>query len=280
MYSFTSAFNLSAADCTNRISCAINIGRKYNPVRRRATKQILGAKRLITLLWLVAITTRYVDTVRNALLHPFNKGADLDWAWILLTVIAAQITSIALWRTRALRVWMTAGAVLAAILVVRSGSASAFAQGVIVLLAAACWGQWLMGRVKPEKLGTTESIVIAFSLGLLFLAFASIALALVGLLRATAVWLLLGISILVHGRTALWAARRSINAARSFECDSQDAFLVALMGLVFLLNLIWALVPEIQFDANNYHLAVARMYIEQGRLVDLSNFFHSYFFHL
>ena len=52
------------------------------------------------------------------------------------------------------------------------------------------------------------------------------------------------------------------------------------MGLVFLLNLIWALMPEIQFDANNYHLAVARMYIEKGRIVDLSNFLHSYFFHL
>jgi Dolichyl-phosphate-mannose-protein mannosyltransferase len=258
----------------------INIGRKYNPVRRRATKQILGAKRLITLLWLVAITARYLDTVRNALLHPFNKGADLDWAWIFLAIISAQITSIALWRTRALRVWMAAGAVLAAILIFRSGSAPAFARGVPVLLAAACWGQWLMERVKPEKLRTTESIVVAFTLGLVFLAFASIALALFGLLIGPAVWLLLGISILLHGRTAVWMARRAINAARSFECDREDALLVALMGLVFLLNLMWALVPEIQFDANNYHLAVARMYIEKGRIVDLPNFFHSYFFHL
>ena len=163
-----------------------SIGRKYNPVRIQATKQILDAKRLITLLWLVAITARYLDTVRNAILHPFNKGADLDWAWILLVVISAQITSIALWRTAALRVWLAVGALVAAILIFRSGSAPAVARVIPVLLAAVCWGKWSLDRLKPQKLRPTESTILSFSLGLIFLAFAGLALALLGLLTTTA----------------------------------------------------------------------------------------------
>ena len=246
-------------------------------MRIRATKQILGAKRLLTLLWLIAITARYLDTVRNALLHPFNKGADLDWAWILLAVISAQITSIALWRMRALWVWMGVGTVVAAALVFRSGSAPAVPCAIFVLLAAACWGSWLLKRVGPQKLYGTEATVISFSLGVIFLAFAGLGLALIGVLTAAGVWLLLGISILFHGRTALSIVQRSIGVVRTFDCDREDAILLAMMGLVFILNLIWALMPEIQFDANNYHLAVARMYIEKGHIVDLPNFFHSYF---
>jgi hypothetical protein len=73
-------------------------------------ERILNRKRRFILVWLVAITVRYIDTVRNALLHPFNKGADLEWAWIILTIISAQITSIVLWRTQALRVWFGAAA--------------------------------------------------------------------------------------------------------------------------------------------------------------------------
>jgi len=246
-------------------------------MRIRATKQILGSKRLLTLLWLIAITARYLDTVRNALLHPFNKGADIDWAWILLAVISAQITSIALWRMRALWVWMGVGTVVAAALVFRSGSLPAVPCAIFVLLAAACWGRWLLKRVGPQKLSGTEATVISFSLGVIFLAFAGLGLALIGVLTAAGVWLLLGISILFHGRTALSIVQRSIGVARTFDCDREDAILLAMMGLVFILNLVWALMPEIQFDANNYHLAVAKIYIEKGHIVDLPNFFHSYF---
>src|SRR4030095_5410869 len=83
-----------------------------------------------------------------------------------------------------------------------------------------------------------------------------------------------------HFRVATSTIRRGIYVVRSFECDKEDGILIAMMGVVFMLNLMWALVPEIQYDANNYHLAVARTYIENGRIVESSNFFHSYFSHL
>jgi hypothetical protein len=237
-------------------------------------------KRLFILFWLVAITVRYIDTVRNALLHPFNKGADLEWAWIILTIISAQITTIVLWRTQALRVWFGAGSIVAAIVVLRSGSAPAVFSAIPVLFAAACWGRWLLERISPQKLKDTEAAVISFCLGLMFLAFAGLGLALLHKLTAPGVWSLVVVSILLHRRLAISIVRRVIHAVRSFECNKEDAILIAMMGLVFMLNLMWALVPEIQFDANNYHLAVARMYVENGRIVELSNFFHSYSFHL
>src|SRR5439155_2659152 len=88
------------------------------------------------------------------------------------------------------------------------------------------------------------------------------------------------LSILLHFRIAISILQDSIGVVRSFECDREDGILLAVMGLVFTLNLMWALVPEIQFDANNYHLAVAKTYVVQGRIVDLPNILHSYFFHL
>jgi 4-amino-4-deoxy-L-arabinose transferase-like glycosyltransferase len=53
-----------------------------------------------------------------------------------------------------------------------------------------------------------------------------------------------------------------------------------LIAPVILLNLIWAVVPEIQFDANNYHLAVSQAYLLNGGFIDLPYFFHSYFYRL
>lgn len=240
----------------------------------------MNAKRLVAFLWLVVITVRYIDTVRNAILHPFNKGADLDWAWILLVMISAQVTSIALWRARALKVWFGAGAIMVAILVLRSGAGSAVARGVPVLLAALCWGSWLLNRFRRAKLPDVESASLSFSLGLIFLAFAGLGLASLGLLTASGVWFLVAISILVHVRTATSILRRSVGAVRALQCGREDGILLAMMGLVFVLNLTWALMPEIQFDANNYHLSVARTYVAQGRIVDLPNMLHSYFFHL
>ena len=49
---------------------------------------------------------------------------------------------------------------------------------------------------------------------------------------------------------------------------------------VVLTNFMWAVAPEIQYDANNYHLAVSRIYLSQAGFSNLSYFFHSYFFRL
>src|SRR5207253_8507072 len=36
--------------------------------------------------------------------------------------------------------------------------------------------------------------------------------------------------------------------------------------------------PEIQFDANNYHLALSQMYLRNHGFIELAYFFHSYFY--
>ncbi|PYS05483.1 MAG: hypothetical protein DMG12_07480 [Acidobacteria bacterium] len=38
---------------------------------------------------------------------------------------------------------------------------------------------------------------------------------------------------------------------------------------VVVLNLVWAVAPEVQFDAINYHLAVPRIYLDNAGFIDL-----------
>src|SRR5262249_38451997 len=57
-------------------------------------------------------------------------------------------------------------------------------------------------------------------------------------------------------------------------------FPLLLLAPVILLNLMWAVAPEIQFDANNYHLAVSQIYLRNHGFINLPYFFHSYFYRL
>src|SRR5206468_10017068 len=110
---------------------------------------------------------------------------------------------------------------------------SAVARGVPVLLAALCWGSWLLNRFRRAKLPDVESASLSFSLGLIFLAFAGLGLASLGLLTPSGVWFLVAISILVHVRTATSILRRSVGAVRALQCGREDGILLAMMGLVF-----------------------------------------------
>jgi hypothetical protein len=238
---------------------------------------------LIAFLWLAGITVRYLDTVHNAITHPFNTGADSEWALILVALVAAQITSIVVCGPRAVKVWFSVGLVVALTMVLMSGEARAVLCAVLLLVNAVFWGEWILTRFDKHivtPLSAAETAVMSLSLGLTFLAFAGLGLALIGFLNSTGVWVLMGVLLIPHLRKPRIPFWKLLELSGSTRWDRQAGILRVIIGFVFLLNLTWALVPEIQFDANNYHLAVTRAYLEHGQIVDMPNFFHSYFVHM
>ena len=72
---------------------------------------------------------------------------------------------------------------------------------------------------------------------------------------------------------------RSFAALRLSVAGSSIQLPLLLIAPVIFLNLVWAVAPEIQFDANNYHLAVSKIYLRNHGFIDLPYFFHSYFYH-
>src|SRR5262249_26995605 len=112
---------------------------------------------------------------------------------------------------------------------------------------------------------------------LLLLALISLALAVVGLLAPA--WILGTLAALtLVGAPAIRRFLRDLRerAARPSSPPEQGTLLAA-CSVVGLINLAWALAPEIQYDALNYHLAVPRAFLESRRAVDLPYFWHSYF---
>ncbi len=93
----------------------------------------------------------------------------------------------------------------------------------------------------------------------------------------TSLSLLLLVLTLLQLKTIL-RLKDSRVAVRKFQADITLPILLTLPVVV--LNFVWAVVPEIQFDANNYHLAVPSLYLANGGFVDLPYFFHSYLAHL
>src|SRR5262249_16760601 len=144
----------------------------------------------------------------------------------------------------------------------------------------------LLLHVQPD--GWAETI----PLGLISLALAAFLLAALQLLTAISIFLvLLCLAIAAYGTEAL--SNKHVVASLSqvwtawplkeqFRIQiSPDLRLpLLLIAPVIFLNLTWAVTPEIQFDAGNYHLAISQTYVRNHGFVDVPYSFHSYFYRL
>ncbi|WP_420627165.1 ArnT family glycosyltransferase, partial [Candidatus Leptofilum sp.] len=135
-----------------------------------------------------------------------------------------------------------------------------------MLLVAGGWGKKIAGKwLKDEPLLIQLSLEIILGMGALFLLM--LVLGLAGLIRR---WLVWGLFVALGGvawrecrqwATALWTNRRQlIPPAETTQQKWLKIFIAINLGLAFLL----ALSPDISFDAHLYHLAMPKIYIEQG----------------
>lgn len=167
--------------------------------------------------------------------------------------------------------------------VVLSGRSRAAAAVLWLSVLAVAWGDWWLrlGRVEAAP---GERISVSFGLGLAQLALLGFVLGIAGGLHAPVIFVaLVLLTVLQIGRlqrmtsTAVTAVRDWRAKVEDLPSYTERAAVVFLAALSGFFALVWALTPETNYDALNYQIAVPRFYLEQGRIIDLPYFWHSYF---
>ena len=239
-------------------------------------------------VWTAAKTIRsFVERV------PF--GSDRRWWFVLaaagigLVLLGALITAQFVFRSSPIiSCFLLAVAATALGFIILSGQFRAGAVAAWLLIIAFVWGDWLLRKSGARRSAVTGAwSCVSFALGLALLAILGLALGLAGLLHSVAIVLALAALTVSQARslmrfaTGVWRAVRDWREHwYSYRASPARAVLALVIGLIAFFNLLWALAPELRFDALNYQLAVPRCYLEAGRIVDLPYFWHSYFAHL
>jgi 4-amino-4-deoxy-L-arabinose transferase-like glycosyltransferase len=205
---------------------------------------------------------------------PFNSGTDIEWL-IIWFAAAIIMTLIAMASNRASQIvfWLLIGT--CASILVLSGTCVAAIIVCGILVVAHVAGCRLLMRFGMEP----DSAAVTIPLGFVFLALGGFVLAAIHWLTPLSIGIFLLCVTMAGSYHAVQPLLRSFAAPRLSVASSSIQLPLLLIAPVIFLNLLWAVVPEIQFDANNYHLAVSKIYLHNHGFVDLPYFFHSYFYH-
>ncbi len=227
-------------------------------------------------LWSLGVTIVYVYVCFTTLFKPFNIGHEQIWIMPLVVVSILTVLAHFLAPPIVLRFVFPGVMVAAAVtVVVTSGSVGALGIAVLLMAAALGVGDGILRllRLEADCARKLENTLISIMAGVGVLGVTGFFLAAVHLLRAPVIALLLVIAALLSVRPLRALLQKT--DSRAAPPVRERRALLALGGYVLLLNLGWAVAPEVQFDALNYHLPVAAAYAQAGGLVDLL-YTHSY----
>jgi hypothetical protein len=246
----------------HRVPCPAATGKLIPHHFREAVKKAVEAA---FTLWLFIITIRYAQTVLRSLAFPINSGMDIEWLTFWLITVSFVAIYLLL-SPRALRIWMMVTATVIIMVAILSGTLLTTVLMLWFVAVAYAWGTWLLriGGVEPDD--PVQSISIAVPLGLLVPASVGFVLACSHLLTGTSVRLALLALTVLQLRTILGFGRTN---AEIGKLSLDVAFPIAVTLPVVILNFIWAIAPEIQFDPNNYHLAVPKVYLANAGFIDM-----------
>jgi hypothetical protein len=99
---------------------------------------------------------------------------------------------------------------------------------------------------------------------------------LIALVRASRATVPLPLAAAFAGIYAIWIAWRS-DVRRPIELSLSGALCVAFLGIILALAFVEAQAPATSLDELAYHLAVPRIWLSEGRAIDLPLLSHSYF---
>lgn len=247
--------------------------------------RIPSVLRWLFLLWLIAIGLRFAAVILQALRHPFNPGADQAWCatWLAVVLAAVLIHRLAGFRRTGFvtRIYVVAGTAAFAVVIVLSHNVIAFSVALWMTMLCAALGARVMETLIGEDVSVLDRISCGIPLGTGFLASVLFVMGLLHFftLRAISVALIALTVVLIRSflrsAASMWVQSR--HYLEKIEHDVPE-FGILLATFIFLVaaNLIWAVVPEVQFDALNYHLAVPRAYLEHAGIFEIQ-FFHAYF---
>lgn len=221
-------------------------------------------------------------TAWSAVRAASEGGADVRWAvgWLVLVVVMAASRRLPE-KAHPLALWLGAASVIALGMLVRSSAVVPAAVAAWMLAVAAGCGGAVMracGVLRTDDL--PRFLVLSVPLGLVVIAQVILVTGSLGWLSGASMLVVMLVLSAVavatlRGRIGGWGS-----AERPVRASSGDFWCLGVGSVVFLLDLCWAVAPEVQFDSLNYHLAVPKAYLQHGAIVNLPYFFHSYFAHL
>ncbi len=145
----------------------------------------------------------------------------------------------------------------------------------LVIMFISSFAGWKLLRVLGARSSSSlEEFTFSVGLGLGLFTYVVFALALLGVLYAWLVWLILVILAIALSED-IWCSIKTLRkrlsglftAGFSVKGRAIDTLLISLISIYLLVNLIGALVPEIEVDALVYHLYIPKVYIQNHRLV-------------
>ncbi len=231
--------------------------------------------RFVFAVWLTFVTARFGNTIIKSVANPFNAGMDWWWCgvWILLCALALSAT-MAMRRSSKKRVWLMPVVPAVAMLYLSGTFVSALVAVWLFLLCVSI-GVFVLQNTIGKDHAAMEYVVCGVPLGTGFISMGVLAL---GLTRHLTVMALAGfLGALTLASIIWWRRNISLKFRTAVTARvAEDNLVYSLMSATGLVYLLWAVAPEIQFDALNYHLAVPAKYLEHSAIVDL-RFFHAYF---
>jgi hypothetical protein len=236
--------------------------------------------------WILFIATRFSFRAFHSAGDFFVSVEDIWWFAGWLLVIPLLFSACAFVRPgRFLVGFFCSLSGVSVAMLAMSHSLAAFALASAILLLAMCAGNRLL-LLLSQELNPEDRLPFPCGLpaGLILLALTTLGIGLLGFLTSAACWIIFALAAawsLVAYRNVAPAVIRDFRRRFSKnvrECSVETAVLLILMGCLAMLNLVWATVPEIEYDALNYHLAVPKIYLEQHRVLEVP-FFHAYFVH-
>lgn len=240
-------------------------------------------KSAIGAAWTVAIAAAFIAAAVAGTPAPKKVPAE---TLVVAALAAAIIVGAVAASERVLRAVAAAAGLFAAALVVSSHRilAAAVAAGFAALCLAIGDGALSLGGNPPP--GRSERATLAAAIGILVCALAVLGLGLARTLTpATLAVALPALALILQGaarrrrRGALSAGRADARNRDDTGPGPETRFLEAIVVAGALLQFCAALLPETQFDALNYHLAVPRDWLAARGIVALP-YWHSYLAHV
>ncbi len=224
------------------------------------TKTLL---RLLFAVWCLAVGIRFCDVVIGTLNNPFNPG--MDWNWVLTWVLICTLVVIFKKSIQLLPI-------LAGILIlVLSGSWLPALLALWLIFITTTIGVGILLKLVGDDFTVIEYLVCGVPLGFGVVALATFLLGLAGELTRIAIWMFL--LVLSGWSVRFW--RWHIPMFGRPRMSAGEAVLCTLMASVAVVYLVWAVAPEVQYDALNYHLHLPAKYLQNARIIELP-YLHAY----
>ena len=234
----------------------------------------MNVLRLTFGIWLVVVAVRFCITLIRSVANPFNSGGDWMWCsgWTICCAVLPILAATSTFRKRRIRLIPLLPAIA---IVYLSGNVGPALAALWLFLLSAGVGAFILRKVVGKNEATIDYLVCGVPLGT---AVISLTILILGLTGHLTVFAVATFCLALSAASVAWGWRDLYppGAQPATTPEKDTRLLCALMGALGLVYLVWAIAPEIQFDALNYHLAVPEKYLENSRVVDL-HFFHAYF---